>query len=90
MTYDLFGMDACSELKDIVSMVVCGLTDLPNRVKIRADGFEDKHVFVTVICAKEDIKRIVGKEGRNITALRTLAQAIAAKHSQKTTVSIEE
>jgi len=83
-------VNACVELKDIVSMVVCGLVDLPKNVEIRAADIENKHVFITVICHKSDIKRVVGKEGRNINALRHLAQAISAKHSQKMTISIEE
>jgi uncharacterized protein len=83
-------MDAALELKDIVSMVVCGLCDLPNRVEIRTADIEGKHVFITVICAKEDIKRVVGKEGRNISALRTLAQAVSTKHNQKMTIAIDE
>jgi predicted RNA-binding protein YlqC (UPF0109 family) len=83
-------MTAAVELKDIVSMVVCGLCDLPKNVEIRSADIENKHVFITVIAHKSDIKRIVGKEGRNISALRHLAQAIAAKHQQKTTISIDE
>lgn len=71
-------------------MVVCGLCDFPNRVEIRAADIDGKHVFVTVLCAKEDIKRVVGKEGRNITSLRTLAHAISAKHNQKMTIAIDE
>ena len=83
-------MDACLELKDIISMVVCGLSDSPNRVEIRAADIEGKHVFITILCAKEDIKRVVGKEGKNILALRTLAQAVSTKHNQKMTLVIDE
>ena len=83
-------MNASVELKDIVSMVVSGLCDLPGRVQIRAADIDNRHVFITIICEKSDIKRIVGREGKNIDALRTLAQAVAAKHSQKMTISIDE
>lgn len=83
-------MEACVELKDIISMVVCGLSDSPKRVEIRAADIEGKHVFITILCAKEDIKKIIGKEGKNISALRTLAQAVSTKHGQKMTIAIDE
>lgn len=82
-------MEASLELKDIISMVVCGLSDSPNRVEIRASDI-GKHIFITIICAKDDIKKVIGKDGKNITALRTLAQAVSSKHQQKMTIAIEE
>lgn len=83
-------MDAPTELKDLVSMAVCGLCDSPMGVQITATIPNPKEIFLSIVCPPEEIRRVVGREGRNINALRVLAAAWSAKNKLRSTLVIYE
>lgn len=83
-------MTACQELKDFVSMAVCGLCDSPEAVDITADQITGKTIYLIIHCKPVDRKLVIGRQGTNIKCLQTLAQAIGAKHKINLTVLVRE
>ena len=73
-------------MKDLVEYVVKSLVEEPDEVSIEA--FEESNETVLELTvAGSDMGRVIGKSGRVINAIRTLAQVSAAK--QGTRVSVE-
>ena len=62
-------------LKQLVEYIVKQLVDKPDLVVVteRHDG---PKAFVEIRVASQDLKRIIGKEGRVVRAIRTMANCI--------------
>jgi len=61
-------------MKELVEKIVRALVDSPEQVRVRE--IEAANVRVLEIkVAKQDIGYLIGKKGKNIDALRTIAQA---------------
>jgi len=71
------------------------LADHPDEVSVTAELSVDSKtqqdkVEVTLTVHPDDIGRIIGKQGRTINAIRTLAGLLAAKHELRATVELLE
>ncbi|MAT96492.1 MAG: RNA-binding protein [Anaerolineaceae bacterium] len=73
-------------MKDLVEYVVKSLVESPDEVSIAEYDNQDETVLELTV-AGSDMGRVIGKSGRVINAIRTLAQVAAAK--QDTRVSVE-
>ena len=75
--------DAASEMPsdkvaDLVEYIVCGLVSDDEAVSLDVtDGPEG--ALIEVSCAEEDAGRIIGRRGRTIKAIRTLARALGSR-----------
>lgn len=64
------------------------LVNEPDEVNVSTAG--DRHgTIIKVMVAPNDVGRIIGKDGRVITNLRTMTNAVAAKHRVKATVKVQ-
>lgn len=80
---------AGQELLEVVKTLAKGLCDNPT--KVLADISENQGmVCVFLGCDKKDRGLIIGKEGRNIEAIRILLRAIARKHKIKVEILLKE
>jgi predicted RNA-binding protein YlqC (UPF0109 family) len=61
---------------DLVTFILQNLVAEPDRLEVTADG-DDRNLRIEVTCAPEDAGRIIGRGGRLINAVRTLARAAA-------------
>ena len=62
---------------DLVELVVCGLVDDIDAVSLDVtDAMEGTLIEVT--CAPDDAGKVIGRQGRVIKAVRTLARAAAS------------
>lgn len=61
---------------ELVSLVVQNLVAHPEEVSVRADE-QDNGTRIEIRCAEGDAGRVIGRGGRLINALRTLARAAA-------------
>ena len=77
-------MITLSEL--IKSLISEYIEDLDNLVVDEEDG--ENTCLIRVKATKTDISRIIGKGGRNVTALRTLINAIASKRKVRVNLHI--
>lgn len=71
-------------------MAVCGLADRPESVSAEIQQLNESAIYVLIFCEPDDRKRVIGRNGKNIEAIRTLAQAISAKHKILSVIHIKE
>ena len=73
-------------MKMLVEYIVKALVDQPDRILI-AERSGRNTTIIELAVAKEDIGKVIGKEGRTINAIRTILNAAGA--SQKKRVVLE-
>ena len=73
---------------ELVEFLVKELADNKDAVVISLDSNDDKIINVKV--AKEDMGKVIGKEGRIAKAIRTIVKAASAKNNDKYSVVILE
>lgn len=73
---------------DLVNYILVNLVAEPERLNVTAQRTEDS-VLIEVTCAADDAGRIIGRGGRVINAVRTLARA-AADGRQRVEVQLLE
>jgi uncharacterized protein len=78
-----------ADVRTLIEQVVKMLVDEPNEVFVdenrRGDTLE-----IDVEVAQKDIGKIIGKQGRTIRALRTLADAAAGKQNLRCSLELIE
>jgi len=63
---------------DLVEYIVCGLVDDEDAVSLDVTDGEDSSL-IEVSCAEADAGRVIGRRGRPIKAIRTLARALGQR-----------
>jgi predicted RNA-binding protein YlqC (UPF0109 family) len=76
-----------ADVRELVEFLVRGLVDRPEAVSVKASE-RDRMVFVEVRVASEDIGKVIGRRGRIVGAIRTLAKAAAAPGGRRVVVEI--
>ena len=71
---------------DLVEYIVCGLVDDEDAVSLDVTDSEGSSL-IDVSCSEEDAGRVIGRKGRTIKAIRTLARALGQRVG--TTVEVE-
>jgi len=74
-------------LKELVIRVVKQLVDNPEKVKVKEVKGE-QNIILELSTAKEDIGKVIGKQGRTIKALRTLLNAASVKLGHRVTLEV--
>ncbi|MBI3963260.1 MAG: KH domain-containing protein [Deinococcus sp.] len=64
--------------RQLIEFLVRQMVDHPDEAQVEATG--EKSVMIDIKVAPGDAGRIIGKHGRNIKALRTLARAAAGSN----------
>lgn len=74
-------------MKDLLEYIVKHIVDHPDDVVVTLT--EQGDVMTASVCVNsEDMGRLIGKEGKTINAIRSLAKVIAVKEKKKLNVSI--
>jgi predicted RNA-binding protein YlqC (UPF0109 family) len=82
-------MDNSSEIKELVEIIAKALAEYPDLVHV--NEINGKQISVIELrAAKEDLGKIIGKEGRNAHALRTIMNAAATKLRKRAVLEILE
>ncbi|MEW6427027.1 MAG: KH domain-containing protein [Thermodesulfobacteriota bacterium] len=76
-------------MKDLVAHIATALVDRPEDVEVRETG-QDETLVLELKVAKEDLGKVIGKQGRTARALRTLLSATAGKSDRKVRLEIVE
>lgn len=76
-------------LKELVEYLAKSLVDLPDQVKVTEIEGEQTTV-IELSVAKEDLGKIIGKQGRTAKALRTILNATATKLGKRSVLEIIE
>ena len=69
-------------MKELILMIAESLVDRPDEVEV-TEVRGDNTTVLELKVAKEDLGKVIGKQGRNISALRTIVFAVNAKQGGK-------
>ncbi|MBW1897584.1 MAG: KH domain-containing protein [Deltaproteobacteria bacterium] len=76
-------------MQNLLKKIVQALVDNPEQIKIKTvEG--NQVVILELKVAKEDIGKVIGKQGRNVHAVRIILGAASAKIKKRTTLEIIE
>ncbi len=81
-------MNAPEALREFLSYVVANLIDHPQEASIAIGHTTAGATTYRVQLAPEDVKRVIGKHGHTISAIRSLMNTAAHKHGIKVTLKI--
>lgn len=76
-------------MQELVEYIAKSLVDRPEEVRVSLEEKEDVTVLHLSV-AKEDLGKIIGRQGRTSRALRTLVNAASAKQERRCILEIEE
>ena len=77
------------ELISLIEFVVKALVDFPDRVGVSAVRGEQTTVIELAV-AKEDLGKVIGKQGRTAQSLRTILNAASTKLKIRSVLEIIE
>jgi len=76
-------------MKDLIDYLAKSLVDNPDAVEVKETQGEAASVLELRV-AKEDLGRIIGKQGRTAKSLRTILNAAASRVNRKVVLEIVE
>ncbi len=77
------------ELKHLVEVMAKALVDFPDQVVVgEVEG--EQTTVIELKVAKEDLGKVIGKEGRTARSLRTILAAVSTKLRKRSVLEILE
>jgi predicted RNA-binding protein YlqC (UPF0109 family) len=76
-------------MKDLISVIAKALVDFPEQVEI-AEVVGEKTTVLELRVAKEDLGKVIGKQGKTARAMRTILNANATKLKKRAVLEIIE
>lgn len=78
-----------SSLKDVVEFMVKSLVDHPDQVEVK-EVVGEQTTVVELKVAKQDLGKVIGKQGKTARAMRTILTAASAKMNKRSVLEIVE
>jgi predicted RNA-binding protein YlqC (UPF0109 family) len=76
-------------VRELIQLLVEQLVNNPGAVEIK-EARMDAASVIELRVAKEDLGRVIGRQGRTVQALRTILNAIALRNNRKVILQIIE
>lgn len=76
-------------MKDTLHFIVSSIVENPDAVSIDETEQEEMTVF-TVTVAKEDMGKVIGKEGKVIRSIRNVMKVKAMKENKRINITLAE
>lgn len=76
-------------MKELIELIAKALVDNPDQVKVTEIAGENTSV-IELSVAKEDLGKIIGKQGRTAKAIRTILTAASTKLRKRSVLEIIE
>lgn len=77
------------ELKELIEYISRALVDVPDQVSVQQIEGEQTTVIELKV-AKEDLGKVIGKQGRTARAIRTILNGASTKLRKRTVLEIIE
>lgn len=77
------------EMQTLVMRIAQALVDNPQMVDVK-EFREGRITVLTLKVSKEDVGKVIGKNGNTVSAMRTIIQAASVKNNTKTLLEIME
>jgi uncharacterized protein len=82
-------VETAGSVKDLVTVIAQSLVDNPGSVSV-GEISSGQTTVLELRVAKEDMGKIIGRQGRTAYALRTIITAASAKDKRRTVLEIME
>jgi len=76
-------------MKELIEYIAKGLVDNPDKVEV-SEVNGDQTCVLELKVAKEDLGKVIGKQGRSARAMRTILSAASTKLKKRTVLEIIE
>ena len=76
-------------MKEMIEIIAQALVDQPEMVSVKEVGGMHTSILELTV-AKDDLGKIIGKQGRTVGALRTLLGAVSAKSQKRAVLEVVE
>ncbi len=77
-------------MKEFIEYIVKRLVDNPDKVSVEETTPDEHTIELSLKVDQSDIGKVIGKQGRNVNAMRTLLTAVGAKGKLRATLQIIE
>ena len=77
------------QLEDLVRFLTKSFVDEPDQVEVSGTE-EDSRVSLEIKVAQGDIGKVIGRQGRTIRAIRTVAKAASVKVGKRVNVEVQD
>lgn len=76
-------------MKELIHYIATALVDHPDQIQIK-ETEQDDSIIIELTVAKEDLGKVIGKQGRTAQAMRSLLSAAAGKVNKRSRLEIME
>lgn len=76
-------------MKNAISHIVASIVDDPDSVKVDEQELDGVKNF-TISVAKDDMGKVIGKEGKVIRSIRNIMKIKAMKHDERINITLAE
>ncbi len=80
-------MAEVNNITELVKTIVGQLVDNPEKVVIEEKS-GNRTTVISITVPKEEVGKIIGREGKIITSIRTICENIAAKNEKRVNIHI--
>ena len=77
-------------MKELLLYIARSLVDHPEAVGVEEAGGGSEGTVLKLSVAKDDLGKIIGRQGRTARALRTLVNAASARQERRVVLEIQE
>jgi predicted RNA-binding protein YlqC (UPF0109 family) len=77
------------QIRELIEVMAKALVDVPDSVEVREIEGEQSSV-IELRVAREDLGKVIGKQGRNARAMRMILSAASAKLNKRAVLDIIE
>ena len=76
-------------MEELIRYIATALVDHPEQIQIK-ETEQDETIIIELTVAKEDLGKVIGKQGRTARAMRSLLSAAAGKVNKRSRPEIME
>ena len=77
-------------MKEFIEYIAKQLVDNPDKVSVEETTPDEHTIEINLKVDESDLGKVIGKQGRNVNAMRTLLTAVGAKGKHRATLQILE
>jgi predicted RNA-binding protein YlqC (UPF0109 family) len=75
-------------MKEFIEFIAKQLVDNPDKVSVDVTTPDEHTIELSLKVDKSDIGKVIGKQGKNVNAMRTLLLAVGGKEHHRATLQI--
>ena len=75
-------------MKEFIEFIAKHLVDNPDKVSVDVTTPDEHTIELSLKVDESDIGKVIGKQGKNVNAMRTLLKAVGGKEHHRATLQI--